>query len=288
MLGFIIVNIDPILAQIGPLTFRWYGLMYVIGIAVGLWVAIPYARERGLTEDDIWGAVWPSVVAGFIGARLYFVVQQPLGPYLEQPWRIMATWEGGMAFYGAVFAVILALYFMARRRKISFWTIVDAGALLAVIGQALGRIGNIINGDIVGAPTNLPWGFIYQNPHSFVADHTIAYQPAAVYELIFNVLFFALLWFLRRRLTRPGLLMAVYLIGYSSGQIVLFFLRNSEPLVLGPFKQAQVTSMVVLVPAVVLFWWLWTHPEKEAASDHRTSALPIKGPSRLEPKRRRR
>ncbi len=288
MLGFIIVNIDPILAQIGPLTFRWYGLMYVVGIAVGLWVAIPYARERGLSEDDIWSAVWPSVVAGFIGARLYFVVQQPLGPYLEQPWRILATWEGGMAFFGAVFAVIPTLYVMARLKKISFWKIVDACALLAVVGQAFGRIGNIINGDIVGAPTTLPWGFIYRNPHSFVADHTIAYQPAAVYELLFNILFFALLWFLRRRLTRPGLMTAVYLIGYSVGQILVFFLRNSEPLVLGPFKQAQVTSMVVLVPSVVLLWWLWTHPERELAPAQRTQDLPLKGPARLEPKRRRR
>lgn len=288
MLGFIIVNIDPILAQIGPLTFRWYGLMYVVGIAVGLWVAIPYARERGLSEDDIWSAVWPSVVAGFIGARLYFVVQQPLGPYLQQPWRILATWEGGMAFFGAVFAVIPTLYVMARWKKMSFWKIVDACALLAVVGQAFGRIGNIINGDIVGAPTTLPWGFVYQNPHSFVADHTIAYQPAAVYELMFNILFFALLWFLRRRLTRPGLLTAIYLIGYSVGQILVFFLRNSEPLVLGPFKQAQVTSMVVLVPAIVLLWWLWTHPEMELAPGQQTPVLPIKGPARLEPKRRRR
>ena len=288
MLGFIIVNIDPILAQIGPLAFRWYGLMYVVGIAVGLWVAIPYARERGLTEDDIWGAVWPSVVTGFIGARLYFVVQQPLGPYLAQPWRIMATWEGGMAFFGAVFAVIPTLYVMSRLRRISFWKIVDAAVLLAVVGQAFGRIGNIINGDILGAPTTLPWGFVYQNPRSFAPDHTIAYQPAALYELIFNVLFFAFLWFIRRRLSRPGLMTAIYLIGYSVGQILVFFLRNSEPLVLGPFKQAQVTSMVVLIPSIVLLWWLWTHPVRELATDHRTSTLPIKGPSRLEPKRRRR
>jgi phosphatidylglycerol---prolipoprotein diacylglyceryl transferase len=291
MLGFIIVNIDPILAQIGPLTFRWYGLMYVVGIAIGLWVAIPYGRERGLSEDDIWSAVWPSVIAGFVGARLYYVVQQPLGPYLAQPWRIMATWEGGMAFYGAIFGVIIALYVVTRMRKISFWRILDAGVLFAVVGQAFGRIGNIINGDIVGAPTNLPWGFVYQHPNSFVADHTIAYQPAAVYELMFNGLLFALLWVLRRRLPRPGLLMAIYLVGYSAGQFLLFFLRT-EPLVLGPLKQAQVTALIVLVGAAVLYWWLRTHPEKEQAlvpaRQARTTTAVLKGPSRLPRKRRRR
>ncbi|HEX8917022.1 MAG TPA: prolipoprotein diacylglyceryl transferase, partial [Chloroflexota bacterium] len=150
MLGFIVIDIDPIIAQIGPLIFRWYGLMYVVGIAVGLWVAMPFAKERGISEDDLWTAVWPSVIAGFIGARLYFVVQQPLGPYLEQPWRIFATWEGGMAFYGAIFGVIATLYVVSRMKRLSVWKILDAGALFAVVGQAFGRIGNIINGDIVG------------------------------------------------------------------------------------------------------------------------------------------
>ncbi|HEX9017487.1 MAG TPA: prolipoprotein diacylglyceryl transferase [Chloroflexota bacterium] len=286
MPGFIIVNIDPIIAQLGPLVFRWYGLMYVVGIAVGLWIAIPFAQERGLREDDIWAAVWPSVIAGFVGARLYFVVQQPLGPYLEQPWRIFATWEGGMAFYGAVFAVLITLVLMARRLKISFWNIADAGVIFAVVGQAFGRIGNIINGDIVGSPTDLPWGFVYQHPRSFVADHTIAYQPAAVYELLFNGFLFAVLWLLRRRLGRPGLLTAVYLAGYSLGQFLLFFLRT-EPFVLGGLKQAQVTALVVLVAAVALFWWLRVNPERELAPA-RKPVGPVKGPARLPPKRRKR
>lgn len=286
MLGFIVVNIDPIIAQIGPLTFRWYGLMYVVGIAVGLWVAMPYARERGLSEDDLWTVIWPSVVAGFVGARLYFVVQQPLGPYLREPWRIMATWEGGMAFYGAIFGVIITLYVVSRWKRLSFWKILDAGAIFAVVGQAFGRIGNIVNGDIVGAPTDLPWGFVYQHPGSFVADHTIAYQPAAVYELLFNILLFALLWTLRRRLGRPGLLVAIYLIGYSAGQFLLFFLRT-EPLVLAGLKQAQVTALVVLIASVALFWWLRTHEESEPATERRTLPSAPKGPPRLPPKRRR-
>lgn len=287
MPGFIVVDIDPILAQIGPFAFRWYGLMYSVGIAVGLWVAYPFARRRGLSDDDIWAAVWPSIVAGFIGARLYFVLQQPLGPYLAEPWRIFATWEGGMAFYGAIFAVVATLYLVSRLRKFSFWTIADVGALFAVVGQAFGRIGNIINGDIVGPPTDLPWGFIYAHPRSFVADHTVAYQPAAVYELMFNVALFGVLWTLRHRLPRPGMLFAVYLIGYSAGQFALFFLRWSEPAVALGLKQAQWTALVVLAAALILGWWLRTHPEKPAPA--KIPVTPFrKGPSRLQPKRRKR
>lgn len=285
MPAFIVIDIDPILAQIGPFALRWYGLMYDVGIIVGLLIAYPYARQRGLKDDDIWAVVWPSIVAGFVGARLYFVVQQPLGPYLAEPWRIVATWEGGMAFYGAIFGVVIALLLVTWRKKIPLWALLDTGALFAVVGQAFGRVGNIINGDIVGPPTDLPWGFVYRHPNSFVADHTVAYHPAAVYELSFNLLLFALLWSLRHRMPRSGLLFVVYLAGYSLGQFALFFLR-SEPLVALGLKQAQLTALVVLVAAGVLGWWLATHPEKPRLAAGSIPSAP-KGPSRLEPKRRR-
>ncbi|MCL4535282.1 MAG: prolipoprotein diacylglyceryl transferase [Chloroflexi bacterium] len=254
-LAFIVIDINPILAQIGPVALRWYGLMYVVGIAVGLRIAYPYALKRGITDDDFWAIVWPAVFAGLVGARLYYVLQQPLGPFLAEPWRILATWEGGMAFYGAIFGVAVTLVVVARQRGFDLWAMLDAAALFGVIGQAFGRVGNIINGDIVGAPTTLPWGFVYIHPNSFVPDHTIAYQPAAVYELLFNLAFFAVLYRLRFRMPRSGLLFAVYLIGYSLGQFGIFFLRT-EPLVAFGLKQAQVTALVVLVAALALTAWL--------------------------------
>jgi phosphatidylglycerol---prolipoprotein diacylglyceryl transferase len=285
MLSSIIINIDPILAQVGPLTFRWYGLMYVVGITIGLWVAYPYARSRGLTDDDMWAAVWPGVIAGFVGARLYFVAQQPLEPYLAEPWRIMATWEGGMAFYGAIFGVALSLFVVARMRKISFWKVADVGAIFAVLGQAFGRIGNIINGDIIGPPTDLPWGFVYTHPGSFVPDHSVAYHPAAVYELTFNLVLFAVLWRLRHRMPRSGMLFVLYLISYSIGQFALFFVRMEPAVALG-LKQAQWTALVVMAAAAVLGWWLMRRPEKDLAVAS-SQARPSKGPSRLQAKRRK-
>ncbi|HVC33553.1 MAG TPA: prolipoprotein diacylglyceryl transferase [Chloroflexota bacterium] len=255
MIAAIVMNIDPILVQLGPLAIRWYGLMYVVGILVGIQAAPPYVRARGITDDQVWKVLGPAIVAGLIGGRLFYVVQQPLGPFLTQPWRILATWEGGMAFFGAIGAVILALAVVCWREKMPYRTLLDGAALLAAVGQFFGRIGNLINGDILGAPTNLPWGVIYANPNAFAPSHTIAYQPAPVYEMIGDLILIGMLWLLTDRLKIPGLLATAYLIGYAVTQFLVFFLRDSEPIVGYGLKQAQLTSIVVFVIAIALGFW---------------------------------
>jgi phosphatidylglycerol---prolipoprotein diacylglyceryl transferase len=252
----VVINIDPVLLYIGgqPL-IRWYGLMYVVGFLAGLAVCIPYAKSRGISEDDVWSVFWPAVVLGLLGARLYYVAQQDLGPYLAQPWRILATWEGGMAFYGAIFGAFVALLVVARQRKISFWRLLDAGAFFAVVGQAFGRVGNIINGDVVGYPTDLPWGFIYVHANSFVPEKGVAYQPAAVYELLFNILMFFFLWRMKDRLRAPGMVFATWLVTYSVGQVLIFTQRMNDIVFMG-LKQAQVTALIVIVLCIPLMWYL--------------------------------
>jgi len=253
----IVVNINPVVFSIGPLTVRWYGLMYVVAIVVGTLVVWPYAKSKGLDKEvprsQLENLLLISVVAGVVGARLYFVLQQPLGPYLQQPWRILAFWQGGMAFYGAVFAVVIVLIVFALRNRIPVWRFLDAAALFAVVGQFFGRIGNFINGDIIGYPTTLPWGVMYANPNSFPPRHDIAYQPAAAYEAIIDIILFGILWRLRNRV-RPGVLFFVYIFGYSVSQLIVFFWRDNEIVFLG-LKQAQVTAIVVMIVAAVVFLW---------------------------------
>ncbi|MDO8578748.1 MAG: prolipoprotein diacylglyceryl transferase [Dehalococcoidales bacterium] len=261
----ITVNIDPILIHIGPLTIRWYGLMYVVGIIVGLLVVQPYAKAKGLTTDILETIVPWAVLAGLVGARLYFVVQQPLGQYLSQPWRIIAFWEGGMAFYGAIFGVLLVLVIASRLLKFPLLTLLDVAGLFGAVGQFFGRIGNIINGDIIGYPTTLPWGFVYANPNSFAPRHDIAYQPAALYEAVINVVLFGILWRLRNKF-KPGVLFFVYLIGYSITQIIVFFWRDNEVVFLG-LKQAQVTAIGVIIAAVVVFFAVAVSRRKKGIQD---------------------
>ena len=166
---YVYINIDPILAQLGPLQLHWYGLMYVVGILMGLWAIRGYSARKGIDQNLVYRLLWWCVAAGLIGGRLYFVIQQPdlWSHYILQPWRILATWEGGMAFFGAIFLVIATLFWRARTERVNPLVLIDAAVLLGAVGQIFGRVGNLINGDIIGYPSTLPWSTVYQNPQSW-------------------------------------------------------------------------------------------------------------------------
>jgi phosphatidylglycerol---prolipoprotein diacylglyceryl transferase len=261
--AYIPINIDPVIFYIGPLALRWYGLMYVVGIVLGLWFIRRYTKRKGITQDAVYRMLWWCVVAGLIGGRLYFVIQQPnfFSFYLKQPQHILATWEGGMAFFGAIFLVLPTIFWRSRVERINPLVAIDAGVLFGAAGQIFGRIGNIINGDIVGYHSTLPWATLYTNPHSFfcqgLADPTLcgnvstAVQPAAAYEMLANIALLAIMFFLAYRLRRPGTLMLIYLFGYVITQFSIFFVRDNIIVsFLGlnwGLKQAQWTALVLFI-----------------------------------------
>ena len=262
---YVHLNINPILLQLGPLALRWYGLMYVVGIVMGLWGIRGYTARKGISQDQIYRVLWWCLVAGLVGGRLYFVIQQPdlVSGYLQQPWRILATWEGGMAFFGAIFAIIPVLFWRALHERLNPLVMLDAAALFAACGQLFGRIGNLINGDIIGYPSTLPWSTVYDHLQSWAclnpATCHVPVQPAAGYELLLNVVMLVVLLGLSRRFRRPGMLMATYLFGYCITQFLVFFVRANMIVPLGSLnwglKQAQWTSLLVFLVLIPLTLW---------------------------------
>src|SRR5215471_2211796 len=259
---YIYINIDPVFLRLGPLHMTWYGLMYVVAIIMGLWVIRGYTARMGISNNVKYRVLWWCIVAGLIGGRLYFVIQQPnfVSYYLANPQHILATWEGGMAFFGAIFFVIPVLFWRAKVERINPLVAIDAGVLFAAAGQIFGRIGNLINGDIIGYPSTLPWSTVYQNPNSYAclnpATCNVPVQPAALYELLANIALLVIMLYLSHRLRRPGVLMLVYLFGYIITQFLLFFVRaNTVVSFLGlnwGLKQAQWTSIVVFILLIPL------------------------------------
>jgi phosphatidylglycerol:prolipoprotein diacylglycerol transferase len=141
----------------------------------------------------------------------------------------------------------------AWRWRLPFWSLLDVGAIGMTVGQAFGRIGNIVNGDIVGYKTN-GWGFEYTNPNTFGPLNTPV-QPASLYELLIAVVLFLILWNLRLRVHPEGMLAMIYIALYSISQFFIFFLRDNVVIVAG-LKQAQITALVVLVLTIPVMVYL--------------------------------
>jgi phosphatidylglycerol:prolipoprotein diacylglycerol transferase len=160
-----------------------------------------------------------------------------------------------MAFYGAVFLGSATALVMCWIKKVSFGLVLDTAAIFIPIAQAIGRVGNIINGDIVGYRSSLPWATEYTNAHNTFVRPFVPYSPAAAYELLFSLALFGLVWWLRFRFRVPGTLFLLWLVLYSVGQFAIFFDRANVVVALG-LKQAQITAIVVVVVSIPA-WLLW-------------------------------
>ncbi len=178
-----------------------------------------------------------------------------------------------MAFYGAIFLVVPVLFWRAIKERLNPLVVLDAGTLFAAFAQPFGRLGNLINGDIIGFPSQLPWSTVYDNPNSWACLNPAAgtchvpVQPAAGYEVLFNLILIVVLLFLARRYRRPGMLMITYLFGYAITQFLVFFVRANIVVPLFTLdwglKQAQWTSLIVFLLLIPLTLWArcWRYAE---------------------------
>src|SRR5579864_6743468 len=218
--------------------------MIALGLYAGIQVALRDSPRRGIGRDQLLNVALVAAVLGIIGGRLYYVVQNNPSFFLHHPAQILAVWQGGMAFYGAIIGGGIAMLLSAWRWQIPLWSLFDVGALGMTIGQTIGRVGNIINGDIVGYKTS-GWGFEYTNPNTFGPLNTPV-QPANLYELLISLALFLVLWNLRKRIHPEGMLAAIYVVLYSVTQFFIFFLRDNVVVFYG-LKQAQVTAIVAII-----------------------------------------
>lgn len=265
------IPIDPVLVTIGGLKIHWYGIMIAIGLYVGIQVALRDSARRGISGEQLMNVALLAAVLGIAGGRLYYVVQNDPSFFLHHPAQIIAVWQGGMAFFGAMVGGAIAVAISSWRWKIPFWSLLDVGALGMTIGQAIGRVGNIINGDIVGYKTN-GWGFEYTNPNTF-GPLNIPVQPASLYELLISLGLFLLLWNLRKRIHPEGMLALLYIVLYSVSQFFIFFVRDNV-VVLGGLKQAQVTSLVVIALTLPVIAYLLRKERLARPSETRPAETP--------------
>jgi phosphatidylglycerol:prolipoprotein diacylglycerol transferase len=226
--------------ELGPLSLPWHGLFTAIGIAVAALLAVRYAAERGLDRDRVLNLALAAAISGVVGARAFYLLEHDPGA-LVRPDRWLTT--TGFSFWGAVIVAVPVVLAMSRRGN--RFGYLDALASGFGLGMAIGRIGDILIGEHLGAASTLPWAFRYTNPDALAPSTTAAYHPGALYEALVGLIIFAAVWPRRRGFRPPGVL-ALMVVGlYAIGRFAIFFFRDdSDSFALG-LSNAQVTSVLV-------------------------------------------
>jgi phosphatidylglycerol:prolipoprotein diacylglycerol transferase len=247
------IGMDPNIVSFGSFTIAWHGIFMLIGIAAAVLLTLRLANRAGISQDIIYIASLWAVIFGLLGARLTHVLDN-MDFYRDNPGEILALWKGGLGWYGGLVGGIMGVVVYALIRKFSLRRFLDVGAPGVILGLSIGRIGCTINGDAAGTATSLPWGFVYTNPGSF-APLGITTHPAPVYEILWNMAIFALLWRLKDRLKPDGSLFLVMVAAYSLARFFISWVRD-EPAVLGPLHQSHIISLALFAIAVgLLAYW---------------------------------
>jgi phosphatidylglycerol:prolipoprotein diacylglycerol transferase len=248
-------KINPDLITIGPIKIRWYGVMYVLGFLGAYWL-IPRqkrSREIGLQGTVAQDLIFYLALGLILGARLGYVAFYQFNNYahyLQNPLEILATWHGGMSFHGGFVGAVLAGWIFSRRRKMPFWAIADSAVVTAPIGLGLGRLGNFINGELFGRPSGVPWAMV------FPEGGPLPRHPSQLYEAALEgLVLFSLLWFLRQRSFRDGMMVVFFVFFYGVFRFVIEFYREPDPqigLVLGFLTMGQMLCLAMVVGAALL------------------------------------
>lgn len=240
-----------ILFRIGDFPIYNYGLTMALACITG--VSVAYILFKKFNPDKNYAALWDMsayvVVAGLLGARLYYCILNP-EYYFSNPIEILNFREGGLSIHGGLITGILALIFLSIKNKLPVLNVLDAFACGASVGQAIGRWGNFFNSEAYGFPTELPWKLYIPLSHRHAQLINFEYyHPTFLYESILNLCIFAILWFVMKKYAkmRPGITLFVYLLLYSVVRIFVEYFRLDSALDVYGIPIAQIVSGVLIL-----------------------------------------
>ena len=274
---------NPIILNLGPFQVTWYGLLIVTGAVIAAWIATKEASRRGEDPEHVWNVLTWCLIFGIIGARLYHVFSTPTGNfagwsyYRENPIEIIKFWNGGfrgLGIFGGVLGGVLAIVIYTWRAKLNLLRWLDIPSPGVLVAQAIGRLGNRVNQELYGPPTDAAWAFHINPafpcqepagspmacgiPERLTEDArqwyaTNGFHPTFFYEMIWNIIGAGLLLFIGRRFKswlRDGDVFLMYLIWYPVGRIWVEMFRP-DAWVMGRLATAQWVSLIGIVIGVV-------------------------------------
>ena len=257
------IGIDPQITKIGGLEIAWHGVFTAVGVICGVGVAAFFARRAGISEDAIYNTALALVIGGIIGARALYVLEH-LDQFRDDPIDVFSINAGGISIYGALIGGTLGGSAYALWRRLPrFGLMADIAAMGGIIGMAVGRIGDIINGEHFAKTTDWPIGLLYTNPNSpsyprFTAvTPQLAQQPVIAYEMIGDLLIFVALFVLYRLLKRDGMVFWAWVFLYGAMRFGISFLRDDN-IVFAGLRTAQLIALgaMIIAPLAVAYMHL--------------------------------
>ena len=228
MLNDLYQMLDPVAFTVGPFSARWYGIAYVVGFLLGMLVIYRVAKrwKLGFNADDVMTILVAAMLGVIIGARLGYVLFYNFDFYAAHPLEIVNFSHGGMSFHGGFIGAVLGGVVAARVIHMPFLSLFDVAVIGAPLGLLFGRCANFVNGELWGAPTDLPWGVVFGGSAGLVSRH-----PSQLYEaLLEGVVLFAILYLMSRK--RPpfprGMYAGTFMVGYGVARIVVEFVRQPD------------------------------------------------------------
>ena len=262
-------ELSPELIRIGPVAVRWYGLMYVLGFVVGGRLARRRVREGTLPLDEagLDNFITALFIGMLIGARLIYVTVYDRS-LLASPLSAIAVWRGGLSFHGAALGMTAACVWAARHYRIPVLTLTDALGLCATPGLAFGRLGNFINAELYGRPTDVPWAMVFPTDPAGVPRH-----PSQLYESIGEGVILGLLcWGIEARARRagwwrPGVGSVVFLVGYGVIRFLVEFTRQPDAqlgFLPGGWTMGQLLCLLMVLAGLAMAAWVVRTPPRTA------------------------
>ena len=247
-------NVSPDIFSIGPITIRWYGLLFALSFIVGYQMMFVIFKKEDKTEDELNDLVWYMILGTVIGARLgHCLFYNPIY-YLTNPLEILQVWKGGLASHGAAIGIPIAIYLYVRKRKgMTFLWVFDRVVITVALSGFFIRMGNLFNSEIIGKPTNAAWGFIFESVDNIPRHPTQLYESIA-YLMIF--IFLLILYFKTDGKTKPGLIFGLFLILVFLFRFFVEFLKENQSYFENnmPLNMGQLLSIPLIIIGIYLLF----------------------------------
>jgi len=232
-------SINPILISIFGLEVRYYGLVYVIGFLLALFILLNQRKKLNLSKDEVYDFIFYSVIFIIICARLFEILFYQPSYYFSNPLQMLMIWKGGLSFHGGLVGIIIWILIFTKRRKLKFYDLSDILVIPAALILSIGRIANFINGELVGRITNVSWAVKFPGYEGYR-------HPSQIYEALKNMLIFFVLFFLRNRNLRKGTLTWLFVFLYGILRFLIEFVKEPTSLILG-IPTGQLLSLIMVI-----------------------------------------